>query len=59
MEKIDSKALNDYMEVIKAGIDISPGLVAQALYENLSNEELKSSLMRLVIAVNFHCKWDY
>ncbi len=53
-KNIESKALNDYMEVVKAGIDISPGLVAQALYENLSDEELDDSLTRLIIAVNFH-----
>jgi len=53
-KNIESKALNDYMEVVKAGIDISPGLVAQALYENLSDEELDNSLTRLIIAINFH-----
>ena len=53
-KNIESKALNDYMEVVKAGIDISPGLVAQALYKNLSDEELDNSLTRLIIAVNFH-----
>ena len=53
-KNIESKAMNDYMEVIKAGIDISPGLVAQALYENLSDDELDDSLTRLIIAINFH-----
>jgi len=53
-KNIEIKALNDYMEVVKAGIDISPGLVAQALYQNLSDEELEDSLTRLIIAVNFH-----
>jgi|GEM_PF-3167485 len=53
-KSIESKAINDYMEVVKAGIDISPGLVAQALYENLSDEELNYSLTRLIIAINFH-----
>lgn len=52
--KNNSKAINDYLEVIKAGIDISPGLVAQALYENLSEEELDGGLTRLIIAINFH-----
>ena len=53
-KNIESKALNDYMEVVKEGIDISPTLVAQSLYENLSDEELDNSLTRLIIAVNFH-----
>ncbi|ELR72715.1 hypothetical protein C900_01094 [Fulvivirga imtechensis AK7] len=53
-KSIESKAMNDYMDVVKAGIDISPGLVAQALYENLSEEELDNSLTRLIIAINFH-----
>ena len=53
-KSIESKAINDYMEVVKAGIDISPGLVAQALYENLTDEELNDSLTRLIIAINFH-----
>jgi len=51
---IKSKAVNDYMEVVKAGIDISPGLVAQALYENFTDKELDNSLTRLIIAINFH-----
>ncbi len=42
------------MEVVKAGIEISPVLVAQALYENLSDGEIDDSLTRLIIAVNFH-----
>ena len=53
-KNIESKAINDFMEVVKAGIDISPGLVAQALYENLSEQELSDGLTRLVIAINFH-----
>ena len=53
-KSIRSKALNDYMEVVKAGIDISPGLVAQVLYENFSDEDFDNSLTRLIIAVNFH-----
>ena len=54
LDKNDSKAMNDYLEVVKTGIDISPGLVAQALYENLSTEELNDELTRLIIAINFH-----
>lgn len=53
-ENIESQALKDYMEVIKSGIDISPGLVAQALHENLSDNELDNDLTRLIIAINFH-----
>lgn len=53
-KNVESKAMIDYMEVVKAGIDISPGLVAQALYENLSEEELDNRLTRLIIAINFH-----
>lgn len=53
-ENIESQALKDYMEVIKSGIDISPGLVAQALHENLSDNELDNRLTRLIIAINFH-----
>ncbi len=53
-DKNESKAMNDYLEIVKTGIDISPGLVAQALYENLSTEELNDGLTRLIIAVNFH-----
>ncbi len=54
MSKNDSQAMNDYLEIVKTGIDISPGLVAQALYENLSTVELNDGLTRLIIAINFH-----
>jgi hypothetical protein len=54
LDKNGNKAMNDYLEVVKTGIDISPGLVAQALYENLSTEELNDGLTRLIIAINFH-----
>ena len=54
IEKNESKVINDYFEVVKAGIDISPGIVAQTLYENLTAEELNDGLIRLIIAINFH-----
>lgn len=54
VEKNESKAINDYIEILKLGIDISPGLVAQALNENISSEELNDGLTRLIIAINFH-----
>jgi len=54
LSKNDSQAMNDYLEIVKTGIDISPGLVAQALYENLSTVELNDGLTRLIIAINFH-----
>ncbi|WP_194777920.1 hypothetical protein [Pararhodonellum marinum] len=54
LNKNDSKAMNDYLEVVKTGIDISPGLVAKVLYDSLSTEELNDGLTRLIIAINFH-----
>jgi hypothetical protein len=54
VEKNESKAINDYIEILKLGIDISPGLVAKALNENISSEELNDGLTRLIIAINFH-----
>lgn len=54
VEKNETKAINDYIEILKLGIDISPGLVAQALNENISSEELNDGLTRLIIAINFH-----
>lgn len=53
-KNIENKALHDYMEVVKEGIDISPSLLARMLYENLPDEELAKSLTRLIIAINFH-----
>ncbi len=54
IDKNDSKTMNDYLEVVKAGIDISPSLVSQALHKNISSEELNDGLTRLIIAINFH-----
>lgn len=48
------QAMTDYLEIVKAGLDVSPRLVAGALKDELSAEDLNSALTRLVIAINFH-----
>ena len=48
------KAINDYLEVVNAGIDVSPALIASAFKDNFSDEDLNSELTRLIIAINFH-----
>jgi hypothetical protein len=55
-KKNERKAINDYLEIIKLGIDISFGLMAQALHNNISSEELNDGLTKLIIAINFHCQ---
>ncbi|MCG8320422.1 MAG: hypothetical protein MI921_13030 [Cytophagales bacterium] len=52
--KNQNKAINDYLEIVKAGIDVSPGLVAQSLHDNLATEDYETKLTRLVIAINFY-----
>lgn len=47
-------AINDYLEVVNAGLDVSPALIAGALKENFSDDDLNNNLTRLIIAVNFH-----
>ena len=48
------KAINDYLEIVNAGIDVSPALIAGALKDNFSDDDLNNNLTRLIIAVNFH-----
>lgn len=54
IEKNKSNGTKEYLDVVKAGIDINPRLVAQALSENLSRKEFNFGLTRLIIAINFH-----
>lgn len=52
--KNESKVMDSYLEIVEAGIDISPQLVCQALYESLPTKALNDGLTRLIIAINFH-----
>lgn len=48
------QAINDYLEIVKSGVDVSPGLVASAISENMTEQDLNSEMTRLIIAINFH-----
>ena len=54
MKQNKVKAINDYLEVVNAGIDVSPALIASALKDNFTDEDLNNKLTRLIIAINFH-----
>ncbi|MFT7150935.1 MAG: hypothetical protein ACI82Q_002810 [Nonlabens sp.] len=52
------EALNDYLEILTKGIDISPSLLAEVLNDKLKIEDIETPLARLIIAINFHYEFS-